>query len=308
MKISIVIPVYNSEHIQKELYTRLVKVLSECNNNYEIIFINDGSQDNSIENLKQLCLKDKNVKLIDFSRNFGHQSAITAGFEKASGDIIAVIDDDLQDPPEILPTFIDKLNEGYDVVYGIRKKRKENFLRRSFFYIFYRILGLLSRHDIPFDTGDFCVMNRKVLDNLNRFQETNKFIRGIRSWIGFRQTGIEYERDARYAGSSQYTLKKYFKFALDAILSFSYLPLRLSTLFGFLVAGVSFFYGLYIIIKKFQGLIEHVPGFTTLFVSTAFIGGVLLICLGIIGEYVARIYDEIKKRPQYIIKYEKGFE
>lgn len=308
MKISIVIPVYNSENIQKELYTRLVKVLSKCNNNYEIIFINDGSQDNSIENLKRLCLNDKKVKLIDFSRNFGHQSAITAGFEKASGDIIAVIDDDLQDPPEILPTFIDKLNAGYDVVYGIRKKRKENFFRRSVFHVFYRILGLLSSHDIPFDSGDFCVMNRKVLENLNRFQETNKFIRGIRSWIGFRQIGIEYERDARYEGSSQYTLKKYYKFALDAILSFSYLPLRISTLFGLFVAGFSFFYGLYIIIKKFRGLIENVPGFTTLLVTTAFIGGVLLICLGIIGEYVARIYDEIKKRPQYIIKDEKGFE
>lgn len=308
MKVSIVIPVYNSEKIQKELYTRLVNVLSKYNTNYEIIFINDGSQDNSIENLKQLCLNDKDVKLIDFSRNFGHQSAIMAGFNKASGDIIAVIDDDLQDPPEILSTFIDKLNEGYDVVYGIRKKRKENFLKRSFFYIFYRVLRLLSSHDIPFDTGDFCVMNRKVLENLNRFPETNKFIRGIRSWIGFRQIGIEYERDARYEGSSQYTFKKYFKFALDAMLSFSYLPLRISTLFGFLVAGFSFFYGLYIIVQKLLGQIGDVPGFTTLIVSTAFIGGVLLICLGIIGEYIARIYDEIKRRPQYIIKDEKGFE
>jgi len=254
-----------------------------------------------------LCSKDKKVKFIDFSRNFGHQVAISAGLERARGDIIAIIDDDLQDPPELLPKFIDKLLEGNDIVFGIRKKRKENILKRASFYMFYRLLRIISSHDIPYDSGDFCVMNKKTVEIINRFKEANKFLRGIRSWIGFKQIGIEYEREPRFEGKSQYTLRRYLRFALNAIFSFSYLPLRISTLLGLSVASLSILYGLFIVYKKIAGLIEKVPGFATLFVAISFLGGFILICLGVIGEYIARLYDELKRRPQYIIKNEIGF-
>lgn len=305
--ISVIIPVYNSACTQKELYKRLSAVLRNCSPEYEVIFVNDGSHDNSNQVIKETCLKDKKIKLIDFSRNFGHQAAISAGLEKAKGDFIAIMDDDLQDPPEVLPKFFDKLKEGYAVVYGIRKKRKEHIVKRSVFYLFYRLLRLMSNYEIPYDAGDFCAMNRKTVDIMNQFHEANKFLRGIRSWTGFRQTGIEYDRDPRYAGKSQYTLKKYFRFAFDSIFSFSYLPLRISTLLGFIVAGLSFIYGCIVIIKKLLGYIEQVPGFAAMFSALAFIGGILLISMGIIGEYIARIYDETKRRPPYIIKDEIGF-
>jgi len=289
------------------LYERLSSTLIHYGNDFEIIFINDGSQDDSSHVIKELCSKDKKVKFIDFSRNFGHQVAISAGLERARGDIIAIIDDDLQDPPELLPKFIDKLLEGNDIVFGIRKKRKENILKRASFYMFYRLLRIISSHDIPYDSGDFCVMNKKTVEIINRFKEANKFLRGIRSWIGFKQIGIEYEREPRFEGKSQYTLRRYLRFALNAIFSFSYLPLRISTLLGLSVASLSILYGLFIVYKKIAGLIEKVPGFATLFVAISFLGGFILICLGVIGEYIARLYDELKRRPQYIIKNEIGF-
>ncbi len=308
MIISVIIPVYNSEAIQKELYNRLSTVLNSYKHEYEIIYVNDGSHDNSAQAIKEICLKDKKMKLIDFSRNFGHQAAICAGLKKAKGNIVAIIDDDLQDPPEVLPKFLDKLQDGYEVVYGIRKKRKENIFKRAIFYTFYRLLKLVSNHEIPYDSGDFCVMDRKIVDVINRFPESNKFLRGIRSWAGFRQTGIEYERHSRYAGKSQYSLRKYLRFAFDAIFSFSYLPLRIMAIFGFCAAGLSFIYGCYIFINKMSGRIEEVPGFTTIFLAIIFIGGLILISMGIIGEYIARLYDEAKRRPHYIIKDEIGFE
>jgi dolichol-phosphate mannosyltransferase len=308
MKISVIIPVYNSEGIQRELYKRLTRELESYRDNFEIIFVNDGSKDNSSQVLRELCQIDKKVKFIDFSRNFGHQAAVSAGLDRAKGDVIVIMDDDLQDPPEVLPDFICKLNQGYEVVYGIRKKRKENIFKRTAFYFFYRLFRFLSHSEIPYDSGDFCVLSRKAVDEIKQFRESNRYLRGIRSWIGFRQIGISYERNFRQSGKSQYTLRKYFRFALDAIFSFSYLPLRISTLVGFMVAGLSFIYGCLIIIKKISGRIESVPGFAALFVAITFIGGVILICLGIIGEYIARLYDEAKKRPQYIIKEEKGFD
>jgi len=308
MIISVIIPVYNSEPIQKELYKRLSAVLNSYKHEYEVIYINDGSHDNSAQAIKEICLKDKKIKLIDFSRNFGHQAAICAGLKKAKGDIVAIIDDDLQDPPEVLPKFLDKLQDGYEVIYGIRKKRKENIFKRVIFYTFYRLLKLVSNYEIPYDSGDFCVMDRKIVDVINRFPESNKFLRGIRSWAGFRQTGIEYERHSRYAGKSQYSLRKYLHFAFDAIFSFSYLPLRIMAIVGFCAAGLSFIYGCYIFISKLSGRIEHVPGFTTIFLAIIFIGGLVLISMGIIGEYIVRLYDEAKRRPHYIIKDEIGFE
>jgi len=308
MMITVVIPVYNSSQIQVELYERLCSVLNYYKSDFEIIFVNDGSYDNSSDVIKNICCKDTRVKLIDLSRNFGHQAAISAGLERAKGDVVAILDDDLQDPPELLPRFIDKLAEGYEVVYGIRKKRKENYVKKVSFFIFYRLLRLISNYEIPYDSGDFCVMSRKTVDILNGFKETNRFFRGIRSWIGLKQIGLEYERQARFKGRSQYTLKKYLRFALNAIFSFSYLPLRISIFLGFAVAGISIIYGIFIIYKRISGLIENVPGFAALFVAISFIGGCILVSLGIIGEYIARLYDEVKRRPQYIIKDEIGFE
>jgi len=278
------------------------------NYDYEVIYVNDGSQDNSAQAIKEICLKDKKVKLVDFSRNFGHQAAIRAGLKRAKGDIIAVIDDDLQDPPEVLPKFFDKLKEGYEVVYGIRKRKEENIFKRAVFYIFYRLLRFVSSYKIPYDSGDFCVMDRKVVDAISRFHELNIFLRGIRSWAGFRQTGVEYERDARFAGKSQYSLRKYIRFAFDALFSFSYLPLRLSTIIGFIASGFSFIYGCHIAISRLSGHLKNVPGFTTIFVFMTFLGGLMLVSLGIIGEYIARLYDEAKGRPHYIVKEEIGFE
>jgi len=255
-----------------------------------------------------LCLRDEKVKLINFSRNFGHQAAICAGLERAKGDVIAIIDDDLQDPPELIPKFIDRLLEGNDVVYGVRRKRKEKVWKRISFYFFYRLLKLMSGNDIPYDSGDFCVMNRRTVEVIKGFKEGNKFLRGIRSWIGFRQVGIEYEREPRLEGRSQYTLRKYFRFAFNAIFSFSYLPLRISTILGLSAAGISILYGIFILYKKLAGHIEDVPGFAALFVAISFLGGIILICLGVIGEYIARLYDELKGRPQFIIKEEIGFQ
>lgn len=308
MKVSVVIPVFNSADIQNELYKRLVEILDNNYPDFEIIFINDGSQDNSGQILKEICQKDTRVRLIDFSKNFGHQAAISAGLERTQGDIVVIMDDDLQDPPEILPTFIKKLNEGYDVVYGIRKKRKERLPKRFSYFLFYRLLGFLSKDQIQIDSGDFCVMRKNIVDAINLFPESHKFLRGIRTCVGFKQVGIEYERDLRYAGKSQYTLRIYFRFALNAIFSFSYLPLRIATILGVVVASLSFFYGIFIIIKKLLGSIEHVPGFTSLFVLMAFLGGTILVSLGIIGEYIARLYDEVKRRPQYIIREEVNFD
>jgi dolichol-phosphate mannosyltransferase len=308
MKVSVVIPVYNSADIQNELYRRLTDVLEKNYPSHEIIFVNDGSEDNSTQVLKEICRKDDCVRLIDFSRNFGHQAAISAGLPRAQGDLIAVMDDDLQDPPEILPAFIDKIAEGYDVVYGVRKRRKESLLKRLSYHFFYRLLGALSHDQIQIDAGDFCVMRRKIVDAINLFPESNKFLRGIRSSVGFKQVGLEYERDPRRAGKSQYTFKKYVRFALDALFSFSYLPLRIATLLGVAAAFLSFVYGIFIVFKKLFGYIDHVPGFASLFVLTAFLGGMILVSLGIIGEYIARVYDEAKKRPLYIIREEVNFD
>ena len=308
VNLSIIIPVYNSADIFPELYRRLVAVLDHAVESFEVITVLDGCADNSFEVISEYVRKDKRFKLIEFSRNFGHQTAISAGLKHSKGETIAIMDDDLQDPPEILPKFIEKLNEGFEVVYGIRRRRKENILKRAEFYLFYRIINLLCKQKIPHDSGDFCVMKRNIVNHINQFDETNKFLRGIRNLIGFRQTGIEYERDLRYAGSSQYTLRKYFGFAMDAILSFSYVPLRIATICGFLVALMSFCYGFYVMLLKIYGYTEDFPGFAALFVAITFLGGVILICLGIIGEYIARIYDEVKKRPEYIIKNKLGFD
>ena len=305
--ISVTIPAFNEEQVLPELYRRLTAVLEELGESYEIILVNDGSDDKSLEIMKELHAKDARVKFIDFSRNFGHQIAVTAGMDYASGDVVIVMDADLQDPPEVIPKLIAKWKEGYDVVYAVRKKRKEGFVKRTCYFAFYRLLRKLSSTDIPLDSGDFSLIDRRVVKELQKMPEQNRFVRGLRTWVGFQQTSLEYERDTRFAGEPKYSFRKLVKLALDGIMSFSYLPLRVASYMGFIIAGISF---LGAISTFFQKLFTDttVPGYTTIVISILFIGGIQLIALGIIGEYIGKIYDEVKNRPLYIVKNAVGFE
>lgn len=268
----------------------------------KLFFINDGSTDNSLKIMKQLQTHDKRIKIIDFSRNFGHQIAITAGIDFTSGDAVITIDADLQDPPEVIPDLIKKWKEGYEVIYGIREKRKgENFFKKITALIFYRLINKMTMINMPPDSGDFRLIDKKVVNNLKNIRENNRYVRGLTYWIGFKQIGVPYERDKRFAGKSKYPIKKLFKLAYDAIFSFSNFPLKIATYFGFIVSFLSFLYLIYaLIIKLFTNSVIH--GWTSLMISILFLSGVQLICLGIIGEYIARINDEVKKRPLYIIK------
>jgi dolichol-phosphate mannosyltransferase len=301
LKLSFVIPVFNEEKNLPELYERITKVIEVLKIPSQIVFIDDGSRDNSIKILQQLCEKDPRILTILFSRNFGHQTAVTAGLHYASGDAVVVMDSDLQDPPEVLPQFIQKWQEGYEVVYGIRKKRKEHIFLRFMYALFYRMLRTISSIEIPLDSGDFCLMDKKVVKLMNSIPERNRFVRGIRSWVGFKQIGIPYERDKRFAGDSKYSLSKLVKLALDGFVSFSYAPLHVVSYTGFLVSAFSLIYGLG---TFFQKIFTNttVPGYTTTIILICFLGGVQLIAIGIIGEYLGRIYDEVKNRPLYIVR------
>jgi dolichol-phosphate mannosyltransferase len=302
IELSVIIPVYNSEEIFPELHKRLVKTLSETVQSYEIIAVVDGCTDGSAEVIELHTKANPHLKMVELSRNFGHQTAITAGLQLSSGEMVVVMDDDLEDQPELLPKFINKAREGYDVVYGIREKRKVSMPRRLAFSFFYRLLNRLSDIDMPYDSGDFCLMRRPVVQALNAMPETNRYNRGLRTWLGLKQVGIEYERDARYSGQSGYRLIDYIKLAIDGILSFSYKPLAFVTIVGFIVASASFLAGMRLVILKLIGKAIVIPGWASLMVSVLFIGGVQLISIGIVGQYVARIYDEVKRRPQFIIK------
>jgi glycosyltransferase involved in cell wall biosynthesis len=300
--LSVVIPVYNSAKIFPELYSRIVHVLTKVVQTFEIIPVVDGCTDNSAEVIGNLCKQDSRLKLVELSRNFGHQAAITAGLRFSSGEMVMIMDDDLEDPPEIIPQFIRKAKEGFDVVYGIRKKRKVPLVRRFSYYLFYRLLNRLTPMQMPHDAGDFCLMRRPVVKALNSMQETNRYVRGMRTWLGFHQTGIEYERGLRSRGKSGYNLTKYVKLALNAILSFSYKPLEVVSVMGFIIALASFILAVRTIIIKLMGKIEHVPGWASLMVVLLFLGGIQLMSIGILGQYIARIYDETKKRPKFVVK------
>lgn len=305
---SVVVPLYNEELVINETYNRITKVMVTIGEPYEIIFVNDGSQDNTLEMVRHLSLIDKHINLLSFSRNFGHQIAITAGMEYASGDAVVVIDADLQDPPEVIPEMIAKWKDGYEVVYGQRIERKgETFFKKSSARLFYRILNKLTDVDIPVDTGDFRLIDRKVLDALTRLPERNRYVRGMVSWVGFKQIGIEYVRDERFAGETKYPFRKMIKFAVNAITSFSYKPLRLATYLGCSVSLLSFLYLFYVIYEKMFSPQTTVPGWASLAAISLFFNGVVLILLGIIGEYIGRIYDEAKGRPLYIISEQEGF-
>jgi len=300
--LSLVIPLYNEEQVFPRLRSRLVDVLPTLPDDTEIIFVNDGSSDRTRELVEQAAAEDPRIIGIHFSRNFGHQQAVSAGMQASSGDAVAVLDGDLQDPPEVLARFLARLNEGWDVVYAIREHRKENIFKRACYGGFYRLLARLTPIHIPLDSGDFGMVSRRVVDQLNAMPEQHRFIRGMRSYVGFRQTGLAYERDARTDGVSKYSWRKLMGLAADGIFTFSALPLRLASFAGFLIASLAFLYAIYVVIwKLISGEGTEINGFAALAVGVFFLGGIQLICLGILGEYVGRIHNEVKRRPSYVV-------
>jgi polyisoprenyl-phosphate glycosyltransferase len=307
-RISVVVPAYNEELVINETHKRLNDALSSIAADYEIIYVNDGSRDKTIEILKEIGAKDSHVRILNFSRNFGHQVAVTAGIQHATGDAVVLIDADLQDPPELIKEFVRKWQEGYDVVYAIRKSRAgETWFKKITAAIYYRTLRKLIDIEIPLDTGDFRLMSRKVVDSLNAMPERHRFIRGLVSWVGFKQIGVEYERQERFAGETKYPLKKMIKFALDGITAFSYKPLQLASWLGVYAALIGFVGILAIIALKFLTEVT-VQGWSSLMVVVLFIGGVQLGILGIMGEYLGRIYDEVRGRPLYLLQERIGFD
>ena len=302
IKLSVVVPVYNEEAVIIETCKRLKIVMDSLGETYEIIFVNDGSRDRTAFIINEICETDKNIKFIDFSRNFGHQLAITAGMDYAVGEAIIVIDADLQDPPEVIPQMVQKWKEGFNVVYGKRLERKgETIFKKLTARLFYRLLRQLTDIDMPIDTGDFRLIDRNVCNALKLVNERNRYVRGIISWLGFKQTGVEFTREKRYAGETKYPFRKMLRFAFDAISSFSYKPLKLASYVGFFL---SFFSFLYLIIVLYEGIFTNktIPGWTSTLAVSLLFNGIVLIMLGIIGGYIGRIYDEAKGRPLYIIR------
>lgn len=300
MKISIVVPIYNSSAFMHNLLEAIDTQKNLSGWDLELILIDDGSRDNSFEKMGQLAVTYPYIKGIKLARNFGHQIAVKTGLSFCTGDYIAIIDDDLQDPPSLLPDFFSYLDNGYDVAYGVRKKRKESFFKKLSYNTFYRFLKKISDTAIPLDSGDFCVMTKRVADNMLQFNEKNPFLRGIRAWVGYKQIGVEYERQARIEGESGYTIKKLLKIAMDGIFSFSSVPIRVITILGFFGFSFAALYSMYVIIGYFLNGIP-VQGFATLSIIISFFSSLILICLGIIGEYIVRIYDEVRDRPYVII-------
>ncbi|WP_435168190.1 glycosyltransferase family 2 protein [Paenibacillus glycanilyticus] len=304
---SIIVPMYNEEEVIRHTYAKLKEVMDGYGESYELVFINDGSKDRTVEIVEAICQQDANVRLINFSRNFGHQIAITAGMDYAQGDAIIIIDADLQDPPEVMLEMIAKWKEGYEVVYGKRLKRKgETVFKKLTAMMFYRTMRSLTNFDIPMDTGDFRLIDRKVCDVLRGLKEKNRFVRGLVSWVGFRQTMVEYVREERFAGETKYPLKKMINFAVDGITSFSYKPLKIASYIGFTLSATSFVYLLVVLCQRLFTS-STVAGWTTIVAINLLFNGIILMLLGLIGEYIGRIYDESKNRPLYIVREARGF-
>lgn len=299
--VSVVIPIFNEEETLEKLYQRLHTVLEGLGESYEVIFVNDGSRDGSERMLREFHRRSPQFKTINFSRNFGHQVAVTCGLDHAQGEAIIAMDGDLQDPPEVLPDLIARWREGYEVVYAVRQARKENVVKRAAYKAFYWILNRVSYLDIPLDSGDFSLIDRRVVEVLRSMPERNRFVRGLRTWAGFRQIGYEYARDARYAGHSKYSLGKLLKLAFDGLVSYSYVPLRLVSNVGLLVSASALGYMGYLLMARLFGD-APIAGWTSTVVIQLFLGGVQLLSLGVIGEYVGRIFEEVKQRPHYIVR------
>jgi glycosyltransferase involved in cell wall biosynthesis len=308
-KYSLIIPIYNEEETIPELYRRVSDVMDSLDDSVELILINDGSRDRSLNLIRQLQERDARVCYISFARNFGHQAAVTAGLNFARGQVIVVLDADLQDPPELIPKMIESWQAGYHVVYAQRTKRKkESWFKRLTAYVFYRLLRRLADVDIPADTGDFCLMDRQVVDVLNSMPERNRYIRGLRAWIGFRQTAVKFERDPRFAGEVKYTFKKSLALAINSLVSFSKIPLRLSTYLGLFSALIALLMALLVLYWRLQQPDSPVTGLATILIAVFFLGSVQLISIGILGEYIGRIYEEVKGRPAYTIAEIAGLE
>lgn len=308
IKYSIVAPCWNEEGNLPELYRRIKEVLDRTAERWELVLINDGSTDRTAELMQELHAADSRIHYIDFARNFGHQVAVTAGMDYAQGDAVILIDADLQDPPELMLDMIEKWKDGFEVVYAVRSERKgETWFKLFTAKLFYRLIYRITDVDIPLDTGDFRLMDRKVVNQLKSMREHHRFIRGMTSWVGFKQTGVTYVREERFAGETKYPLRKMIKLAVTAITGFSIFPLQLATFVGFVIALLSALLILVVIIARLSGSQAFIGQATTL-VMVLFMGGVQLISLGIIGEYLGRIYDEVRARPLYVVNKAVGFD
>jgi dolichol-phosphate mannosyltransferase len=305
--LSIVIPCLNEQAVLALLRQRLVEALERLDFRWEVVFVDDGSTDDTLDIVCRLHREDPRFKVLGLSRNFGHQAAVAAGLSYVEGDVVAVLDADLQDPPDLLETCLARWQEGYDVIFAVRRRRKEGFLKRAAYGGFYRLMRSIADIDIPADSGDFCVLDRRVVETLRKMPERNMFLRGMRAWAGFRQTGVEYDRPARAAGDSKYSFRKLARLALDGIFAFSTIPLRLATWFGLGIVGPCFLGAVFVILWRvlgfeFLGHTAHdLPGWAGGIVAVLFIGGVQLLIMGVIGEYLARIYTEVKLRPRWVV-------
>ena len=305
---SIVAPVHNEEAVLHELYRRISEVMAQAGEPWELVLVDDGSRDRSAEVIAELHDNDPRVRGIILSRNFTFQIAVTAGLEHASGDAVVLIDADLQDPPEVVLEMIQKWKEGYEVVYGVRSSRDgETWFKRVTASAFYRIINRITGIKIPVDTGDFRLMDRLVVNSVLQMPEHNRFLRGMVTWVGYKQTGIYYERQARFAGETKFTVRRMTRFAMDAITGFSYFPLQLATYFGFITAVISALAIILVILLRLFTPGEALLGQATTLVTVLFLGSVQLISLGIIGEYLGRIYDEVRGRPLYLVNKKYGF-
>jgi len=301
--LSVVVPLYNEEESIDAMYERLTAALKKYVDCYEIVMVNDGSSDQTLPKALEICKRDRQVKLINLSRNFGHQIAITAGMDRTCGKCVVVIDADLQDPPEVIAEMLARWRDGYQVVYGVRTERKgETWFKQVSAKLVYRLLRRMTSVSIPLDTGDFRLIDRRVLNELQGMREQARFVRGMVSWVGFKQGEVQFVREPRFAGESKYPFRKMLKFAVDGALSFSQLPLKMASAFGFLSAIVSFLFMIWGVLEKSLYPETVVPGWASTFSAILFIGGVQLICLGILGEYVGRIYEEVKRRPLYVVE------
>jgi polyisoprenyl-phosphate glycosyltransferase len=298
--VSVVAPVFNERDTVAELVRRIATVLDDVGARSEIILVNDGSSDGSIDVLRTLIASYSNLKVVDLSRNFGHQAAMYAGICHSAGDVVILMDGDLQDPPELIPRMLELWQEGNSVVYAVRHKRKEGLLKRLAYATYYRLLQKLAYITIPLDTGDFSLIDRRVADLLKQMPERNKFLRGLRSWVGFKQVALPYDRDARYAGEPKYTLRKLVQLALDGVVSYSFVPLRVSFVFGATISGASFVLAMVYFTQRIFTGHSIPPGFTTIAVLVLFLGGIQLLTIGLLGEYIGRIYDEVKRRPEFV--------
>jgi dolichol-phosphate mannosyltransferase len=307
MKISLIIPAYNEEGNIKEIYDRTTKILRRMNSDYEIIFVNDGSTDNTEKYILDINQNDKNVKLVSFTRNFGHQAALIAGYNSCSGDAAITMDCDLQHPPELIDDLIEKWNNGFEIIHTKRiDQNKENIIKRYTSKYFYKLFSYLSNMPIEEGSADFRLVDKKVVEKINNLKENDIFLRGMFHWFGFKSAYLEYLPSERFSGTTKYTIRKMIKLALTGMTSFSTVPLRIATIVGFCISGLSFIYMIYILYSAIFAK-DVITGWTSLLLSVLFLGGIQLIAVGILGEYIGRIFMEMKERPRYIARFRKGW-